>query len=219
MRSKNLVIYGASGHAKVIADIIEKSGDTLLAFVDDDRALWTEQLLGYGIWKGMDELIEQSKKGSFSVIVGIGINHTRRKLSEQLKKAGIIFGTAIHPSVVIGRDVIIGEGTVIMANAVINPCTSIGNHCIINTGVTVDHDNVIGDFVHLSPGAHLGGTVQIGAMSWVGLGAKVINNINIGENVIVGAGSTVIRNIEANSVVVGTPAALIKENPNVFLGD
>lgn len=207
-----VVIYGASGHGKVIADIVEKSGKTILAFVDDNETLWEKSFCGYPVWRGGGHLFEYAKKETFSVIIGIGDNHRRWEIMKTMESAGICFGTAAHPSAQLGNDVNIGEGTVIMANSVINPGTRVGRHCIVNTAVTIDHDCIIGDFVHLSPGAHLGGSVQVDHSGWIGLGASIINNIYIGQHSIIGAGSVVIRNVEPYTVVAGNPAAFLRKN-------
>lgn len=211
-KDNRVVIYGASGHGKVIADIIEKSGETVLAFVDDNETLWGKFFCGYPVWRGRSHLFEYAEKEDFSVIIGIGDNYRRREIVKTMESAGIYFDTAIHPSAQLGNDVDIGEGTVIMANSVVNPGTRIDCHCIVNTAVTIDHDCIIGNFVHLSPGAHLGGSVQVGNSSWIGLGASIINNINIAEHTIIGAGSVVIRNVDAYSVVAGNPAAFLRKN-------
>ncbi|MGE5343886.1 MAG: acetyltransferase [Candidatus Omnitrophota bacterium] len=210
--SGSIVIYGASGHGKVIADVVEKSGGRILAFVDDDDARWGKLFFGYPVWEGIDRLIHSPVKDTFSVIIGIGDNRVRWKVRKILKEAGLVFGRAVHPSAQVGKETVIGAGTVIMANAVINAGASIGEHCIVNTSATIDHDCIIGDFVHLSPGAHLGGNVHVGNLSWVGLGASVINNITIGEHCLIGAGAVVIRPIESHTVSVGNPARDIKKN-------
>lgn len=209
---KDFVIYGASGHGKVIADILETRNRKIAAFIDDDPTLWETEFFGYPVWSGIKALLEAAKEKDFLVIAAIGNNDIRRRVVEKLIKAGIQFGTAVHPSVQIGKGVTIEEGSVVMANAVINPDTVIGSHCIINTAATVDHDNRIGDFVHLSPGAHTGGGVTIGNDSWIGLGVSVINNLTIGENVVIGAGSVVIRDVESNAVMIGNPAKTLKKN-------
>ncbi len=212
IKEKNVVIYGASGHGKVIADIVKKSGKTVLAFVDDNEALWDKSFCGCPVWSGISHLFEYAKKETISVIIGIGDNYRRQEMMKPLESAGICFDTAIHPSAQLGSDVDIGEGTVIMANSVINTGTRLGRHCIVNTAVTIDHDCIIGDFVHLSPGAHLGGSVRVGQSGWIGLGASIINNINIAEHTIIGAGSVVIRHVDAYTVVAGNPATFLRKN-------
>ena len=211
MKNKDIVIYGASGHGKVIVDIVEKSGGTVLALVDDDETLWDKSFCGYPVWGGLNHLLQVKKKEKFAVIVGIGDNRNRQKIQQRLAKEDFLFGTAIHPSVQLGKDVFVAEGTVVMANSVINPGTRVGSHCIVNTAVTIDHDCIIGDIVHLSPGAHLGGTVRVDASSWIGLGASIINNIHVAEHAIVGAGAVVIRDVEPHTVVVGNPAAFLRK--------
>lgn len=215
MKNKAIVIYGAGGHGKVIADIVEKSGGTVPAFVDDDKSLWGKSFFGCPVWGGMDRLLQAARKERFGVIIAIGDNRIRREIQQALAKENIIFGTAIHPSVQLGRDVTVGEGTVIMANSVINPGSRVGGHCIVNTAVTIDHDCIIGDFVHLSPGAHLGGSVRVDAGSWIGLGASVINNIHVAENAVVGAGAVVIRDVEPHTVAAGNPAAFLHKNEQI----
>jgi sugar O-acyltransferase (sialic acid O-acetyltransferase NeuD family) len=171
---KDIVIYGASGHGKVIADIIEKSGGRVRAFVDDDESLWDRSFFGLPLWQGMEVLLRRLKgeDAGFSVIVAMGQNEVRRKVVEKLETAGAWFAKAVHPSACVARGVEIGEGSVLMANAAVNPGSRIGKHCIINTAATVDHDCIIGDYVHLSPGAHLGGTVHVGRESWLGVGRR-----------------------------------------------
>ena len=210
---KPVVIYGASGHGKVIADIIERSGGVVRAFVDDNPSLWGRPFFGLPLWNGMEAVLDQQEKEAheYSVIVAVGNNPIRREIARKLQAAGVTFATAIHPMACVGRDVEIGEGTVVMANGVINPGSCLGAHCIINTAATVDHDCIIGDFVHLSPGVHLGGTVRIGPGSWLGVGASIINNLSIGERVMIGAGAVVIRDITDCSVMVGNPAHLIRK--------
>jgi len=214
LSTTHAIIYGAGGHGRVIADIVEKSGGRVRGFVDDNESLHGKPFYGYSLLGGMDRLITFLEKSpeDFQVIIAVGDNHVRCKIAAKLKNLQINFGTAIHPSAQIGKDATIGTGTVIMAAAVVNPGSVIGDHCIVNTAVTVDHECQLDDYVHLSPGSHLGGTVRVGRLSWIGLGAAVINNIDIGENVTVGAGSVVIRNIEENCVMVGNPAILLKKN-------
>lgn len=215
IKDKKIVIYGASGHGKVIADIIEKSCGTVLAFVDDNQHLWGKSFYGYPVWGGGSHLIKAAADSTFSVIIGIGDNRTRYDIRRKLEKADLCFDTAVHPSAQLGRGVMLGKGTVVMANSVINPDTRVGSHCIINTAANIDHDCLIGDFVHISPGVNLGGSVRIDSLSWVGLGACVSNNIHIAEQTIIGAGSVVIRDVDPDTVVVGNPAGFLRKTEKI----
>lgn len=209
--NNNYYIYGASGHGLVIADILEKMRENILGFVDDDINKKDSMFNSYKIIGGFEDLIKIYSPED-KVILAIGINKTRKRIVESLSMKNIEFGNAVHPSAQIGKNVIIGSGTVVMANSVINADTVVGEHCIINTSSSIDHENKIGNFVHISPGVTTGGLVNIGDLTWIGLGAKIINCINIGQNNIIGAGTVVIENIENNSVYVGNPAKYLKEN-------
>ena len=202
---KNVVVLGASGHAKVIAEIIIKSGDNLVGFLDDNPSLLNKKI--YLDKKVLGTLDDIDKYNDNSFIIGIGNNKIRKDIS--LKYPNLNYYTAIHPSAVITSDVKIDEGTVIMPGVVINPGTIIGKHVIINTSSSIDHDNIIEDYVHISPGAHLAGTVKIGDGTWICAGVTVINNIEIGNNNIIGAGAVVTKSINDNSkVYVGVPARI-----------
>ena len=196
--SDKVILVGAGGHAKVIADIVLKSGDQLLGFLDDDPT--KTFVLGYPVLGRIEEWEKFSKEAKF--LLAIGNNHVREALAQRLQ---VDWYTAIHPSAQIGMDVEIGEGTAVMANAVINPSARIGKHCIVNTAAVVEHDNRIEDFTHISVGAMLGGTVRVGKRNWIGIGAVVKHNISICNDCVVGAGGVVIRAVENAGTYVGVP--------------
>lgn len=201
---KNVVIIGAGGHAKVIADIIKKSGDTIVGFLDDNKKIGEHIILNYKVIGNLADRISISKSNpDYEFIIAIGDNKKRKEISQLFK---LKFYTAIHPSVQIGLDVEIQEGTVIMANACINSSAKIGKHCIINTGAIIEHDNIIEDFVHISPNVALGGTVKIGKSTHVGIGSTIKNNITICENCKIGAGAVVVKDIEKEGTYIGVPA-------------
>lgn len=206
---KDIIIIGAGGHAKVIADIIYKYGDNLIGFLDDNSDLQGKTIFDNKIVLGNTSDDSVKKYSDCHFIIGIGSNRVRKIISE--KYSNLKWYTAIHPNSVIGTNVEINEGTVIMAGTVINTGTKIGRHCIINTCSSLDHDNVLEDYVHVSPGSHLAGTVKIREGTWICSGVTVINNITIGNNNIIGAGATVIKDInDNNSTFVGVPIKKIK---------
>ena len=199
---KKIVIVGASGHGKVVADIARLNGYKEIVFLDDNKE--TKRCGNYSV-VGTSDLINEL---NCDFIVAIGNPTVREKVFNRLMLAGKSIATLIHPDSVIGENVIVGEGTVVMAGAVINPCTTIGKGCIINTCSSVDHDNCLDDFVHVSVGAHIAGTVSIDARTWVGAGATVINNINITKDCMIGAGAVVVNDIETSGTYIGVPAKL-----------
>lgn len=200
--SKRLVIIGAGGHGKVIADIALKNGYTDIVFVDDNSK---GECMGFPI-VGTTSDVEKLNDGNAEFVIGIGNNATRKRLAEQFE---VNWATLIHPSAQIAVNVSIGKGTVVMAGAVINVCSSVGDHCIINTCAVVEHDNTICDYAHISPGAVLGGTVRVGERTHIGIGATAKNNIDVCSDVVVGAGAVVVKNISLSGTYIGVPARKI----------
>jgi sugar O-acyltransferase (sialic acid O-acetyltransferase NeuD family) len=209
---EKVFVVGASGHAKVIIDILERQGKHEIAFlIDDDPMLKGKDVYGYRVLGDRLELLScHSAYPGIRGIVAIGSNRVRKTVACWLKEGGFELVSAIHPSAQLGRGVTIGDGSVVMACAVINSDTVIGTNVIINTGATVDHDCTIGNYAHIAPGVTLCGTVTIGDGSFIGAGATVIPNITIGRNVMVGGGATVVDRIPDGVTVVGTPARAIK---------
>ena len=193
---KKLVIIGASGHGKVIADIAVKSGYEEIVFLDDDNQI--KECAGFPVVGKTSD----ANKIHGDKIVAIGNANIRERIQNGLNDVV----TLIHPSAVISRRTEIGEGTVIMAGAVVNSDTVIGKGCIINTGATVDHDCRIDDYVHVSVGTHVAGTCEIGKRTWIGAGATVSNNITICGDSMIGAGAVVIKDIEKSGTYIGVPA-------------
>lgn len=203
--SKSVVIIGASGHGKVVADIVIKSGDHVVGFLDDHYPK-SEKFVGFPIL-GVTDSYKNFNDVEF--VIAIGNAKVRENIAEQLN--GVTWYTAVHPSAVISNiDTKIAEGTVVMANAVINAGAYIGKHCIINTGAVVEHDNRIEDYVHVSVGAKLAGTVTVGKSTWIGIGTSVSNNIDICSDCMIGAGTVVIKDITEAGVYVGVPMKKIK---------
>lgn len=202
--NEKVVVIGASGHGKVIADIILKSGDILVGFLDDNPELGNE-FIGYPI---LGEVSDANRYVDYKYVIGIGNAGVRKQIADNLE---VEWYTAIHPTAVISDiEVEIGEGTVIMANAVVNAGSKIEKHCIINTSAIVEHDNYIDEYAHVSVGVKLAGNVSIGKNAWIGIGSQVIQGIRIGHNTIVGAGATVIRDVLDGVTVAGCPARPLK---------
>ncbi len=199
---KEVIIIGAGGHGKVIADIIEKRGDRVFGFLDDGSG--QKEVFGYSV---LGKTLDCNKFKDKEFFIAIGNNLVRKKIASE--NADLMYYTAIHPNAVISRGVEIGVGTCIMAGCVINADTKIGKHSIINSGSVVEHDNVLADFVHLSPGAVLCGTVSVGECTHIGAGVTVKNNITVAAKCVIGVGAAVVSDIDYEGVYVGVPAKSI----------
>jgi len=201
---KNVFLFGASGHAKVVADIVTRARRATIALVvDDSPALAGQTLLGHKIAGGRKELLARRARAGRG-IVAIGANPARRAVAAWLAEQGIDFAAAAcHPAATIARTARIGAGSVVMAGAVVNPDTEIGLHCIVNTMASVDHDCRLGDGVHVAPGARLCGGVTVGAWAFIGAGAVIVQGRRIGADAIIGAGAVVLSDVPDGAKVTG----------------
>lgn len=199
-----LVIIGASGHGKVVADLARKNGYQQIVFLDD-----RDSLTECGNYAVVGKCCNYAEYDC-DIIVAIGNPEVREKFLKELEIAGKNIPTLIHPNASIAENVAIGKGTVIAAGAVVNPCAVIGKGCIINTCASVDHDCVVADYVHVSVGAHVAGTVSIGQRTWIGAGATVSNNVSICEDTMIGAGAVVVKNICEKGTYIGVPARIMR---------
>jgi sugar O-acyltransferase (sialic acid O-acetyltransferase NeuD family) len=209
----NILLLGASGHARVIVDVIEKVAEHhIVGHITEDAS--GELCSDYRILGRFDHLRalcdEYHVQG---IIAAVGDNWSR---GDVLRRAHDIIPSlsavrAVHPSAQVGQCVSVGDGTVVMAGAVINSGTRIGQHCIINTRASVDHDCVIDDFASIAPGATLGGNVHVGRFTAVSLGASIIHGVSIGEHTVVGAGSVVVRDLPSHVVAYGVPARVVRQ--------
>lgn len=200
--NKKLIIIGASGHGKVVADIASKMKKWKnIVFLDDDESIKTCMGL-HVVGKTRSYYLYKDEAEFF---VAIGNNTIRKKIQDKLIAEGVSLAKLVHPSAIIGIDVEVGIGTVVMAGVVVNSSTRIGKGCIINTSSSLDHDNYIDDYVHISPGVNIAGAVKVGKGSWLGIGSVVSNNVNICSGCKIGAGAVVLNNITEPGIYVGVP--------------
>lgn len=192
-----MYLYGASGHAKVIIDILNAVGIELEGLYDDNEAI--DSLFGYPV------LHTDAIRGP--LIVSIGDNRVRKAIAERV---GCMFATAVHPLAMVSPHACVGEGSVIMQGAVVQADVSIGCHCIVNTAATVDHDCRIEDYVHISPNASLCGNVLVGTGTQIGAGAVVVPGIRIGRWSLVCAGSVVTTDIPDYCIATGNRCRVLK---------
>lgn len=198
-----MILYGASGHAKVICSSLESENIIIEGIFEDNINI--KNLNEYCILgKYTDNIMTNS-----NLIISIGNNQIRKEVSQKIKHK---FGISIHESSICDRTLTVGEGSVILHNTVVQRDTIVGNHVIINTNSSIDHDCRIDKFVHVSPNACICGNVTIGEGTHIGAGAIVIQGIRIGKWVTIGAGSVIINHIPDYATVVGNPGRIIKEN-------
>lgn len=196
-----MILYGASGHAKVIISCLQANQQPVLGIFDDDlskQALW--QIPVVGSYRP-DFMFDEP------LIVAIGYNDIRQKIAAMVQHR---FGRVVHPSAVVDASVKVGAGTVIFQGGIVQADAQIGQHVIVNTSASIDHDCTIEDFVHIAPKATLCGNVRVGAGTLVGAGSVIAPNLKIGKNCLIAAGSVVTTHIPDGAIVRGNPARVIK---------
>ena len=215
MSLKKYIIWGSSGHSKVIAEIILAEGDEILALFDSNpKAVSSLPNIplyygaeGFEEWKNL--AIYPMKEVVGVLAIGGAKGNDRQELLSKLKRMGIVFPTIVHPSAVISRSVSLGDGTQVLVSAVVNTEVKIGNVCIVNTGARIDHECIIGNGVHIAPGATLCGCVTVMDNALIGAGAVLLPRITIGRGAIVGAGAVVTKDVADGDIVTGVPARVV----------
>jgi sugar O-acyltransferase (sialic acid O-acetyltransferase NeuD family) len=210
-----IVIIGCGGHAREMAQIVDKvcsSGNdmSLIGFADDNPELHGKSILNLPVLGGNDWIAKHHKKYVFLCAIGSSVD--RRDVVKRLDQIGVKWATLIDPDVLLSKDASVGEGAMICADTRMTTNVRFGRHSIVNMGCTLSHDVVVGDFATLGCGVHLSGNVTIGEGAELGVGANVIPGISIGEWSIIGAGSTVISDIPPHVTAVGVPARVIKKH-------
>lgn len=210
---KNIIIIGASGHAKVIIDIIEQINKfNIVGLIDSFKPI-DFKIFKYKVIGREEDIPKLALKYNFNKgIIAIGDNWTRKKMYHKIKNIYPEFDyiSAIHPKAIIGKHVTIGKGTVIMAGVIVNSDSKIGRFCILNTKASLGHDGNLKKFASLAPNSTVGGNVKIGTCTAICIGTNILQNIIIGKYTIIGAASLVNRNIPDYKMAYGSPAKAIK---------
>lgn len=209
---QQVLIIGASGHAKVIIDIFEKNKWEVVGLIDDNLNI-SEVILGYKVLGKVDEIPQIIQKiKTNNIFVAIGDNWIRQQVINKIKvkTSNIEFVNAIHPSAEIGKNVTLGKGIAIMAGAIVNADSIIGNFAFINTNASAGHDTKMSNYSSLAPGVTVGGNTQIGEYSAISIGATIKEEIIIGKHCIIGAAALLLTNCEDNWIMYGVPAKKIR---------
>lgn len=189
-----IVIIGAGGHGRVIADIARCCGHDVAALVSAATGAEVAQAVR-----------DQNADAAF---IAIGFNPVRERVQLAASAAKVSLATLVHPFTAVADGVVMGAGSAVMPGAVVGPGAQLGAGVVVNTNASVDHDCILGDFVSVSPGAALGGTVRVGARSWIGIGATVIHGITVGEDSVVAAGAALVSDLPSLVMAMGVPGRI-----------
>lgn len=207
-----VVIWGASSHALVVADVLREQGGTeIIGFIDDVATeRHGENFAGSKVYGRNDAFEHFRAMGIENMFVAIGNNSARRKIGQRAKEAGFNLIKAVHPHASIAKDVIIGEGTLVCAGCVIGPAVIIGNHVVLNVSAVMNHQTQIEDGAHVSSCVCLAGLVHIGIESHIEIGAVIARGVKVGNHTVVGASSLVLKDLPPNVVAFGSPALVMR---------
>jgi UDP-N-acetylbacillosamine N-acetyltransferase len=204
------VIWGASGHAAVVADAARRSKVwEIVGFIDEVRAERRgEAFAGSVVLGGAEALDAEDLARVRHVLLGVGDNRQRLRIATEVERRGLGLGRVIHPSASIGDDVQIGAGAFVGPGAVVNAGAVLGRATIVNSNAVVEHHCSLGEGVHVSPGALLAGNVKVGTLTWIGIGAVVIEKVEVGAGSILGAGAVAVADLPSGVVAYGVPASV-----------
>lgn len=211
MTTLPIIIIGAGGHARVIADALACAGSVVTGFVDKDNARKGQDMLGLPVMGGED-VLARFDRDAVRLVVGIGsigdrsALELRQQISERLRGDGWTLAGVRHPSATIAPIARVAADAQIMAGAIVQVGADIGAGAIVNTRAVIEHDSVVGAYSHVSIGTVLCGDCRIGSCSHIGAGAVVRQGISLGDGITVGIGAVVINNHEGGVILVGNPA-------------
>jgi len=211
-----LLVIGSSGHASVLVDAIELTGEYEIAGYADDTLSTGTVRMGYPVLGGLKDAPRICAEQVISdVVVAIGDNWWRRKVYLDLieKCPNLRFSIVKHQSAIVASSAKISQGAAILAGSHVGPGSRVGEFCIVNTGSSIDHDCIMHDFSSIAPGVSTGGLVEIGECSAIGVGASISDRISIGGHTVVGTGAVVVRDIPDLVVAYGNPARVQRSRP------
>ena len=207
-----VLIIGAGGHGKVLADALLVLGHSVIGFTDANPDKWNTTVLGCPVLGG-DDIVKRHEIDSVVLANGIGSAgdlSTRRSTYLRFASLGYRFTTVVHPGATVAKSVRLGEGVQIMAGAIIQADAYIGDNTIINTGAVVDHDCVIGRHCHVAPGCSLSGGIEIADESHIGTGVSIRQGIKLGTRTVVGAGAAIVADFPGEGMIAGVPARIVE---------
>lgn len=200
-RMTDWIVLGAGGHARSVADVVQRKGDRVVAVTGIPSGRWDVPVL-----VSDDEAIDLALRSDLAVALGIGSGVARLSTLERLRAAGVRAPAVTASTATVSASASIAAGVVVLEHAHVGPAARLGPAVLVNTAAVVEHDVVVGSGTHVAPGAVLLGGACAEDLVFVGAGAVVLPLVRLGEGCVVGAGSVVRDDVGPGRTVVGSPA-------------
>lgn len=199
---RRLLILGAGGHGRAVADLAEACGWTVAGFTDRPAA--RADVLGSD-----DDLQALARSGRIDAgVVGVGNTALRRRaeLFHRLRETALAVPPLVHPRATLSGTSRVGAGSVVFPAVVLGAGVTVGNNVVLYSAAVAEHDCRIADHVYVSPGAILSGAVTVEIGAFVGAGAVVLPGLTIGKHAVIAAGAVVVADVPEGETVTGVPA-------------
>jgi len=200
--ARNLLILGAGGHGRAVADLAEACGWTVAGFTDRPAA-------GAGVLGSDDDLPVLARSGRINAgVVGVGNTALQRRaaLFHCLQESGLVVPTLVHPRATLSGSSRVGAGSVVFPAAVLGAGVTVGDNVVVYSAAVAEHDCRIADHAYVSPGTILSGAVTVEVGAFIGAGAVILPGLTIGKHAVVAAGAVVVADVPEGDTVAGVPA-------------
>ncbi len=191
MAKPRLLVVGAGGHGRSVAEAVLMSGDfDLVGFLDDGAFASGRDVWGFPVLGPANVFVDYAALASHAV-VAIGNNALRQKLCAQLLAAGFALARVVHPRAIVSPRAQLGEGVAVMAGAIVGTEAVLGPGVIVNCGAVVDHHAQVHDFGHLGVNACMAGGSVLGALTWMQVGSALGYGVTLPSGVTLAPGEAV----------------------------
>lgn len=199
MVKTRLLVVGAGGHGRSVAEAAELSGQfEVVGFLDDalpaGKSVLNVAVLGPMVSMG------HHRAAADQTIVAIGNNAVRETLMQQLASAGFVLATVIHPRAIVSSSAVLSEGSAVMAGAIVGTEAHLGMGSIVNCGAVVDHHAIVEDFGHLGVNASMAGGTVLGRGAWMQAGSVLGYGAMVDAWRVLGSGEAVNKSINRNGI-------------------